>query len=59
MQTSLNKSQKLTTDTRLDNKTNKTILPFYHFPAKSYAINKFPGSKHEIKVKLKQTLVTH
>ena len=52
MQTSLNISQKITTDTRYENEANRTGLPFYHFFANRYAINKLSDSKHKNTLKL-------
>ena len=35
------------------------VLPFYHYPVKSYEINNFSDSKHENKLKPKQTVEIH
>ena len=48
----VNKYQKIIKDTRHKYKANRTGLPFYHFFANRYAINKLSDSKHKNTLKL-------
>ena len=51
MATKLNKSNTIIIDTRHEKKLTKLVSPFYHFPAKNYAINNIMDSKHKIEIK--------
>ena len=59
MKTSLKNLIKLPHILDMTTRHTELVLPFYYYPVKSYEINNFSDSKHENKLKTKQTVEIH